>query len=77
MTARPEEGLYLMPRKTRPAPEPVTGWLDQEQQRAWLAYIEVQLRLVYEMNRQLQSTAACPSLTGTCSPRSAQADLRA
>lgn len=55
MTARPKEGLHLMPRKTRPAPEPVTGWLDQEQQRAWLAYIKVQLRLVYEMNRQLQS----------------------
>ena len=49
-----EEGLYLMPRK-RTATEPVTGWLDQEQQRAWLAYIRVQLRLVYEMNRQLQS----------------------
>jgi DNA-binding MarR family transcriptional regulator len=43
-----------MPRK-RPAPEPVTGWLDEEQQRAWLAYIKVQLRLVYEMNRQLKS----------------------
>jgi DNA-binding MarR family transcriptional regulator len=43
-----------MPR-TRTAPEPVTGWLDQEQQRAWLAYIKVQLRLVYEINRQLQS----------------------
>ncbi|WP_280664092.1 MULTISPECIES: MarR family winged helix-turn-helix transcriptional regulator [unclassified Kitasatospora] len=43
-----------MPRK-RPAPEPVTGWLDEEQQRAWLAYIKVQLRLVYEMNRQLQA----------------------
>jgi len=28
---------------------------DEEQQRAWLAYIKVQLRLVYEMNRQLQS----------------------
>src|SRR5580693_10749527 len=55
MTARPEEGLHLMPHKTRPAPEPVTGWLDEEQQRAWLAYIKVQLRLVYEMNRQLQS----------------------
>ena len=49
-----EEGLHLMPRK-RPAPEPATGWLDEEQQRVWLAYIKVQLRLVYEMNRQLQS----------------------
>ena len=44
-----------MPRKARPAPKPVTGWLDEEQQRAWLAYIKVQLRLTYEMNRQLQS----------------------
>ena len=33
--------------------EPVGGWLDGEQQRAWLAYIRVQLRLTYEMNRQL------------------------
>ena len=29
------------------------GWLDRDQQRAWLAYIRVQLRLSYEMNRQL------------------------
>ena len=45
----------MMPRKARPAPKPVTGLLNEEQQRAWLAYIKVQLRLVYEMNRQLQS----------------------
>jgi DNA-binding MarR family transcriptional regulator len=32
---------------------PVGGWLDGDQQRAWLAYIRVQLRLSYEMNRQL------------------------
>ncbi len=32
---------------------PASGWLDGEQQRAWLAYIRVQLRLAYEMNRQL------------------------
>ncbi|WP_043675651.1 MarR family winged helix-turn-helix transcriptional regulator [Streptomyces xylophagus] len=37
------------------APVPEGGWLDGEQQRAWLAYIRVQLRLTYEMNRQLQS----------------------
>jgi DNA-binding MarR family transcriptional regulator len=30
-------------------------WLDPEQQRAWLAYIRVQLRLSYEINRQLQA----------------------
>jgi DNA-binding MarR family transcriptional regulator len=32
---------------------PAGGWLDGDQQRAWLAYIRVQLRLTYEMNRQL------------------------
>jgi DNA-binding MarR family transcriptional regulator len=32
---------------------PAGGWLDGDQQRAWLAYIRVQLRLAYEMNRQL------------------------
>jgi hypothetical protein len=29
------------------------GWLEGDQRRAWLAYIRVQLRLAYEMNRQL------------------------
>src|SRR6476469_10525273 len=29
--------------------------LAADQQRAWLAYMRVQLRLTYEMNRQLQS----------------------
>jgi DNA-binding MarR family transcriptional regulator len=38
---------------SRNAPEPAGGWLDGNQQRAWLAYIRVQLRLAYEMNRQL------------------------
>jgi DNA-binding MarR family transcriptional regulator len=33
--------------------EPAGGWLDGDQQRAWLAYVRVQLRLAYEMNRQL------------------------
>ena len=32
---------------------PAGGWLDGDQQRAWLAYIRIQLRLTYEMNRQL------------------------
>jgi len=32
---------------------PSGGWLDADQQRAWLAYIRVQLRMAYEMNRQL------------------------
>src|SRR6202051_2190565 len=32
---------------------PAGGCLEGDQQRAWLAYIRVQLRLAYEMNRQL------------------------
>jgi DNA-binding MarR family transcriptional regulator len=39
--------------RNRQVPEPARGWLDRDQQRAWLAYIRVQLRLTYEMNRQL------------------------
>jgi DNA-binding MarR family transcriptional regulator len=42
-----------MSRNGKPVPEPAGGWLDGDQQRAWLAYIRVQLRLAYEMNRQL------------------------
>src|SRR5882724_8435897 len=42
-----------MSRSGKAAPAPVGGWLDGEQQRAWLAYIRVQLRLAYEMNRPL------------------------
>jgi DNA-binding MarR family transcriptional regulator len=42
-----------MSRSGKAAPAPVGGWLDGDQQRAWLAYIRVQLRLAYEMNRQL------------------------
>src|ERR1700746_1502411 len=42
-----------MSRNGETAPAPSGGCLDEEQQRAWLAYIRVQLRLAYEMNRQL------------------------
>src|ERR1700729_4512293 len=42
-----------MSRKGKTAPAPAGGWLDGDRQRAWLAYIRVQLRLAYEMNRQL------------------------
>jgi DNA-binding MarR family transcriptional regulator len=42
-----------MSRNGKTAPVPAGGWLDGDQQRAWLAYIRVQLRLAYEMNRQL------------------------
>src|SRR6201998_2223830 len=34
-------------------PAPAGGGLEQDEQRAWLAYVRVQLRLAYEMNRQL------------------------
>jgi DNA-binding MarR family transcriptional regulator len=42
-----------MSRSGETAPAPAGGWLDRDQQRAWLAYIRVQQRLAYEMNRQL------------------------
>jgi DNA-binding MarR family transcriptional regulator len=42
-----------MSRKGRNGAAPAGGWLEGDQQRAWLAYIRVQLRLAYEMNRQL------------------------
>src|SRR6202046_1008054 len=42
-----------MSRNGKAVPSPAGGWLDGDQQRAWLAYIRVQLRLAYEMNRQL------------------------
>ena len=41
----------------RNIPGEFDGWLDAQQQRAWLAYIRVQLRLSYEMNRQLQTAS--------------------
>ena len=44
-----------MSRNGKAGPAPSGGWLDAEQQRVWLAYIRVQLRLAYEMNRQLLS----------------------
>jgi DNA-binding MarR family transcriptional regulator len=44
-----------MSRYGETGPAPAGGWLDGDQQRAWLAYIRVQLRLTYEMNRQLQA----------------------
>jgi DNA-binding MarR family transcriptional regulator len=42
-----------MSRNGEASPGPAGGWLDRDQQRVWLAYIRVQLRLAYEMNRQL------------------------
>jgi DNA-binding MarR family transcriptional regulator len=42
-----------MSRNSKAVPEPEGGWLSGDEQRAWLAYIRIQLRLTYEMNRQL------------------------
>jgi DNA-binding MarR family transcriptional regulator len=42
-----------MSRNAKTPRAPVGGWLQGDEQRAWLAYIRVQLRLAYEMNRQL------------------------
>jgi DNA-binding MarR family transcriptional regulator len=44
-----------MSRKAESAPDHSPVWLTAEQQRAWLAYIRLQLRLTYELNRQLQT----------------------
>ena len=43
-----------MPR-TRRSPPGDSPWLSPSQKRAWVAYMRVQLRMNYEMNRQLQS----------------------
>ena len=43
----------MTPRKVGQTPE--RGWLTPKQQRAWVAYMRVQLRMNYEMNRQLQA----------------------
>jgi DNA-binding MarR family transcriptional regulator len=42
-----------MPRTARSHPGDVP-WLSPSQQRAWVTYMRVQLRMNYEMNRQLQ-----------------------
>ena len=42
-----------MSRNSKTGLAPSGGWLEGDQQRAWLAYIRIQLRLAYEMNRQL------------------------
>ncbi|MGV0781599.1 MarR family winged helix-turn-helix transcriptional regulator [Mycolicibacterium peregrinum] len=44
----------MAPRKVRDT-SPKQGWLTPKQQRAWVAYMRVQLRMNYEMNRQLQA----------------------
>ena len=42
-----------MPRSRRSTPGD-SPWLSPSQKRAWLAYMRVQLRMNYEINRQLQ-----------------------
>jgi DNA-binding MarR family transcriptional regulator len=42
-----------MSRNDEPGPVPEGGWLDADQERTWIAYIRIQLRLSYEMNSQL------------------------
>lgn len=44
----------MTPRKKRDT-SPKQEWLTPKQQRAWVAYMRVQLRMNYEMNRQLQA----------------------
>src|SRR5690349_25129725 len=53
--ARPPRAVSSgdMSRNGKTGPVPAGGWLDGDEQRAWLAYIRVQLRLAYEMTRQL------------------------
>ncbi|MEE6165472.1 MarR family winged helix-turn-helix transcriptional regulator [Mycolicibacterium sp. 120322] len=44
----------MTPRKVRGTSRK-QEWLTPKQQRAWVAYMRVQLRMSYEMNRQLQA----------------------
>lgn len=44
----------MTPRKVR-GTSPKQKWLTPKQQRAWVAFMRVQLRMSYEMNRQLQA----------------------
>jgi DNA-binding MarR family transcriptional regulator len=51
----PREMLAAPPMPRKSASAPPARWLDPDQQRAWLAFMRVQLRMSYEMNRQLQA----------------------
>ncbi|HEX6713302.1 MAG TPA: MarR family winged helix-turn-helix transcriptional regulator [Thermoleophilaceae bacterium] len=44
-----------MSSKPKSSPDSAFSTLTADQQRAWLAYMRVQLRLTYEMNRELQA----------------------
>src|SRR5439155_18615954 len=58
-SASPEEGdsgtINDMSRSGKGRADSAFTTLTAAQQRAWLAYMRVQLRLTYEMNRQLQA----------------------
>src|SRR3984893_7808576 len=47
--------IHDMSRKGKDRSDSAFTTLTPAQQRAWLAYMRVQLRMTYEMNRQLQS----------------------
>jgi DNA-binding MarR family transcriptional regulator len=47
--------IHDVSRKDRSRSDSAFRTLTPEQQRAWLAYMRVQLRLTYEMNRELQA----------------------
>src|SRR5690349_8802505 len=47
--------VHEMPRKREERSDSAFRTLTREQQRGWLAYMRVQLRLTYEMNRELQA----------------------
>lgn len=40
--------------RSRRSPDGAKAWLSPSERRLWLAYMRVQLRMNYEMNRQLQ-----------------------
>ena len=44
-----------MSRNGKMAPVPAGGWLDGDQQRAWLAYIRVQLRALRDLRKIAES----------------------
>src|SRR6476661_2759670 len=53
--ARGADNTNDMSRKRPRQSDSAFRTLTPDQQRAWLAYMRVQLRLTYEMNRQLQA----------------------
>ncbi len=54
---RGKASIHQMARKRKQGEESAFSKLTPAQQRAWLAFIRLRLRLTYEMNRQLQAEA--------------------